>query len=336
MLTVVTGAAGHVGANLVRALVAEGRAVRAVVHRDRRALAGLPVEVVQADVTDPASLRAAFQGARRAFHLAAVISISGDRGGRVQRVNVEGARNVAEAALAAGVERLVHCSSIHAFRIYGAARVDEATPRADPSQGAYDRSKAAGEQALRAVMARGLDAVIVHPTGVIGPYDFGPSRMGRVLLDLAHRRLPALVDGGFDWVDARDVAKGLLAAEARGRAGGNYLLSGRWHAMAEVAALAEAVTGVRPPRLCTPRWLALAGVPFAALAGALAGREPLYTAESLRALGACRQISSEKAARELGHRPRPLSETIADTCAWFAQEGLLPGPPRPRARTPGR
>lgn len=341
MITVVTGATGHIGANLVRALVASGRRVRCVVRQDRVALAGLDVECVPGDVLDPATLLEAFRGATTVFHLAAVISIDGDRHGLVTATNADGARNVAEAALDCGVQRLVHCSSIHAFVQEGpAATIRESTPRALAARhAAYDRSKAMGEQAVRDVVARGLDAVIVHPTAVIGPHDYKPSRMGRLLLDLHARRLPALVPGGFDWVDVRDVAVGLLSAAERGRSGESYLLSGRHAPVDEVARLAADVTGVPAPRWCTPSWLARAAAPFSTALGRVRRREPLFTGESLDTLAMGTQVDSAKARRDLGYSVRELRTTLRDTYAWFAATGRLrlerpldAGPPAGGAR----
>lgn len=171
-ITVVTGACGHLGNNLVRRLLAEGRRVRAVDLAPSRSLEDLDVEFVSADVLDADSMRKAFARAEVVYHLAARISISGDPSGEVWVTNVRGVRNAAEAALACGVQRLVHCSSVHAFdleRCTGGI-VDESSPRSvRPGLPAYDRSKAAGEAELRRVVSRGLGAVVVNPTGVIGP-----------------------------------------------------------------------------------------------------------------------------------------------------------------------
>jgi len=325
-LAVVTGASGHIGANLVRELLARGRRVRVLVHRDTRALSGLAVDRAEGDLLDPASLEAAFRGAHTVFHLAAVISISGDRDGRVESANVTGAGNAAAAARRAGVKRYVHCSSVHAFDLYrGAGAVDETSQRATrPDAFSYDRSKHRGELEVRREIERGLAAVIVNPTGVMGPFDFGPSRLGRVLLDLHHHRLPSLVYGAFDFVDVRDVALSMLAAETKGRVGENYLLGGHRHTVPELGAIATAVTGVKCPALTVPRWLAKAGVPFALAWGHLVGREPLFTFESLDTLGLSRAIDTSKARAELGHEPRPLEDTVRDAYRWFVQAGVLP------------
>jgi dihydroflavonol-4-reductase len=321
MTAVVTGAAGHVGANLVRTLLADGVAVRAMVRGDTRAIDGLPVEIVRGDVLDPATLRAAFEGAEVVFHLASVITVAGDPRGVVRRTNVEGAGNVAAACRAAGVRRLVHFSSIHAFDARPRDGViDESRDRTDETsdQPVYDRTKAAGEREILAAVERGLDAVIVNPTAVLGPFDYKPSRMGRVLRRLANGRMPALVGGGFDWVDARDVCAGALAAAERGRTGERYLLSGRWTTFTELAQVVSACSGTPLPRFTSPMWLARLGAPFVGAFSKPTGAEPLYTSESLHALRNHRHISGARARAELGYAPRPLEQTIADTLAWFA------------------
>lgn len=339
MTVVVTGASGHVGTNLVRELRRQGRAVRAVMHPDEPLLERLQVEQVRGDVRDPASLRRAFGGAEVLYHLAAVISIDGDRSGLVRATNVEGVRNVAEAARACGVRRMVHCSSVHAFFQEPLDEpLDETRPQVSASSyPAYDRSKAAGEIELRKVIATGLDAVIVNPTGIIGPYDHGPSRMGRFFLALCARRLAALLDSGFDWVDVRDVVAGAIAAETRGRTGENYLVSGQWHSLRELAALAEQITGVAPPTFTCPMRVGRLVAPVSTLYAHLAGREPLFTAESLHALCGNRTVLHDKAARELGYAPRPTFDTVRDVYDWFAAAGMMPrAVGAPAARIPTR
>jgi dihydroflavonol-4-reductase len=319
MFTLLTGASGHVGANLVRELLRRRRRVRVLVHRNEAALVGLAVERVRGDVTDLASLRAACDGVDVVFHLAAVISIDGDRGGVVPRTNVGGTRNIVAAALERRVRRMVHVSSVHAFMQEPLDQpLDEQRAQVNsPSYPAYDRSKAAGESEVRDGVARGLDAVIVNPTGIIGPFDYGPSRMGRVFRDLCQRRLPALVGGGFNWVDVRDVVAGALAAEERGRTGENYLVGGHWHSLEALAAMIHAITGIRSPAVTCPMWLARFGAPFAVACGRALRREPLFTIESLHALRANRRVVIDKAARELGYMPRPTLETIRSVCDWF-------------------
>jgi len=187
MTVVVTGASGHVGANLVRALLDEGRPVRALVHANRQALAGLDIEMVEGDIANPESLLKAFDGAEVVYHLAATISLLMDSWPLLERVNVTGTRNVVEACLRSGIRRLVHFSSIHALRQEPLeTTVDELRPLVDsPRCPPYDRSKAAGEIEIHRGLERGLDAVIINPTAIIAPYDYRPSRFGQILLDLA-------------------------------------------------------------------------------------------------------------------------------------------------------
>jgi dihydroflavonol-4-reductase len=324
MLTVVTGASGHIGGNLVRALLEQGRRLRVTVRQDTRAIDGLQVVRVPADVLDPASLRRAFEGAEVVFHLAAVISITGDPAGTMQQTNIDGVRNVVEACLACGVRRLIHFSSIHALSHRPEAEpIDETRSFADGDAMAYDRTKAGGEQEVHRAVERGLDAVIVNPTAVIGPYDYKPSPVGQVLLDLYQRNFPALVAGGFDWVDVRDVVAGALAAEERGRTGERYLLSGKWASVADLARVVQEVTGVPAPRFVSPMWLARIGAPFVVAFNRVLGRRPLYTSSSLRALRCHRDVTSEKAKSELCYSSRPLRETVEDTIDWFESAGML-------------
>jgi dihydroflavonol-4-reductase len=346
MITAVTGATGHVGGTLVRTLLERGHRVRALVRGDLRALEGLDAERVPGDLRDPASLERAFAGADVVVHSAAHISLLRTDARLVEAVNVAGTGAVIAACRAAGVDRLVHFSSIHALqqRPLGTP-VDEDRPLVDERPNArrippYDRSKAAGERLAREAAGDGLEVVILNPTGMIGPYDFKPSLFGRVLLALARGRLPALIDGGFDWVDVRDVAAsaatvaGTPAADrvpggagaGRGVDGAGarrYLLPGRWASLAEVAGIVAAVTGIPAPRWAAPQWAARAGAPVATAAALAAGRQPLFTGVSLAALRGNRRVSGVRAAAELGHRPRGLADTVRETVSWFAEHGML-------------
>ena len=328
MTVVVTGASGHLGSCLVRDLLERGTRVRALVHRNTAPLEGLDVELAHGDVRDEDTLRGAFAGADIVYHLAAVISISGDRGGLVPAVNVDGAETVARVALETGVRRLVHCSSIHAFDMQASGPVLDETaarvPTRSRAHGAYDRSKAEGERRVRAVIERGLDAVVIHPSSVIGPFDFEPSLMGSVFLRLYRRSLPGLVVGGFDFVDVRDVSAGLLAAADRGSRGESYLLGGHFRTLRELADLAARVTGKAPPRFTFPPGVARVGIPFLWAWARLTRSEPLYTSESLGALQVAPEVDTSKAERDLGYAARPLEQTVGDLYRWFAVSGRLP------------
>jgi dihydroflavonol-4-reductase len=318
-MIVVTGASGLVGGNLVRALLANGRPVRALVHRDRRALAGLDVETISADLTDPASLQRAFAGAKTVYHLASSISIRMDNWDELQRVNVAGTRNVVEACLGCGVSKLVYFSSIHAYLQEPFDQpLDEDRPLlSDESAPPYERSKAAAELIARQAPERGLPAVIIIPTAILGPYDFRPSYLGQALQLLARGRIPALVRGGYDWVDVRDVVDGARQAEHLGRSGARYILSGHWRSLRDVAWVTAQVSGRSAPGFIVPIWLAEWFQPVMAKLAQLKGEQPLYTRAMLNAMRSNRQISHARAAHDLGYAPRPFEGTLRDTLDWF-------------------
>ena len=326
MTVVVTGAAGHVGGNLVRALLEKEERVRALVHLDQRSLQELDVEIVHADVVNPASLRRAFEGADAVYHAAGIVSIQADDRPLIEAVNVKGTGNVVQACLDCGVGRLIHFSSIHALRQYPLDQtLDESRFLVrDTHPDPYDRSKAAGEREVQKGIVRGLDAVILNPTAILGPYDYGPSHMGQTLLALSSGKLPALVPGGFDWVDVRDVAQGAVCAAERAPTGAKYLLSGRWASLRDLATIVGTVVGVRSPWFTCPMFLAQLGVPLTTALARLRGTRPLYTRFALDTVyHSNRHISHKRATQALGYRPRPLEETIRDTLRWFADAGHL-------------
>jgi dihydroflavonol-4-reductase len=328
----VTGASGLVGANLVRALLEQGREVRALVHADSRALSGLAIESVPADVCDLEAIKKAMVGVEVVYHLAGSISLTMDSAPEMAAVNALGTRNVVEACLQGGVRRLVHFSSIHALRQDPLDQpLDESRPFVDADRSAaallqippYDRSKAQGEREVLAGIARGLNAVILQPTAILGPYDFKPSYLGQALIQLARGKIPALVPGGFDWVDVRDVVAGALRVEQAASAETRYLLSGHWHTVREVAELSGSFTGQTAPFFTVPLWLAGAFAPLMLLLARFNHNPPIYTRVTLRALRSNRQISQARARRDLGYTSRPLTETVRDTLAWFQENGYL-------------
>jgi dihydroflavonol-4-reductase len=325
MTAAVTGATGHLGANLVRALLAKNRPVRCLVHVNTAPLDGLDVELFHGDIADVASLVDAFRGTDVVYHLAAAISLSMRDWPKLEAINVTGTRNVIEACRRAGVRRLVHFSSIHALvQEPLSVPVDEARALVcKKSCPPYDLSKAAAETLVRQAVAQGLDAVVVNPTGVIGPYDFEPSHMGEAILSMAQNRLPALVGGGFDWVDARDVAAGAIAAADRAPSGAGYLLSGHWVSVCDIAGMISQFTHAAEKRFVCPLWLARLSAPVIESAGRWRGKRPLYTRVSLRNLNGNRNISHARATRELGFQPRPFRETLEDTLRWFVAAGRL-------------
>ena len=327
MPTVVTGASGFLGSMLVQELVNRGRTVRAVVGTNSMPAKDLDVETISADVRDLTHMRTVLDGADSVFHLSAIIALAGNRRNLMMETNIKGSQNVARAALTCGVQRYIHFSSIHAFDLRDpTAVIDEASPRVGACHALYDQTKAAGEALVRDLISEGLPAVVVHPSGVIGPGDHRPSRVGQLLIDLAARKIPALIPGGFDWVDVRDVCASAVAAQEFGRIGESYILSGTWHSAHELATFAQEVTGIPPPKLHIPLWLAKRLAPIGDAWGQLARTEPRINSAALAALGASQTISHKKATDELGHTPRSIRESVRDAYQWFDAKRMLPEP----------
>ncbi|MCE1180268.1 MAG: NAD-dependent epimerase/dehydratase family protein [Micrococcales bacterium] len=314
----VTGASGYVGINLIPLLLDRGHEVVAI---DRVRSPHLPDQVryVEADVLDQAALTEAFGGAQVVYHLAAVITLAHESE-LAWRVNTQGVRSSTRAALAAGVRRFVLCSSVHSYDDRR-DRLDESSPRAtDPALGVYDRSKWAAEQILLEAVADGLHGVAVNPTGVFGPRDYGLTRLNGVVRDAAKGAMPVVTAGGYDLVDVRDGAQGLLLAAERGRTGENYLLPGHRWPVAELCRQAAALTGRRGPRVVLP----LAPLRrMAPLLDAVLRRfgNDVLSPHAIAALAAFPVVDGAKAARDLGYHPRPAKETLADLIAFLRETG---------------
>jgi len=322
-MILVTGATGHIGNVLVRKLIAQGEKVRALVWRgeDTAPIEGLEIEPVEGDVLDVESLRQALKGVEKVFHLAGIISIMPGENSLVRRVNVEGTRNMLATARQAGVRRLVYTSSIHAIRrVPEGVTIDEQLPF-DPENpyGAYDRSKAEASLEVQKAVADGLDAVIVCPTGVIGPYDFRDSEMGSVIRDAALGHTSPYVDGAYDFVDVRDVADGMILAEAKGLAGESYILSGQRISVRYLLETVREVSGRAFTRIKVPFHLAEFAARFTPYYYRWTHARPRFTPYSLEVLQSNSHISHAKATRELGYHPRNLYESLTDTARWFLE-----------------
>jgi len=315
--TLVTGATGFLGARVARALAERGDELRVLARRssDLTPIAGLDFERVTGDVTDRAPVRRAFRGVDRAFHVAGRTSLRPEDRERVFEVNVGGSRIVFEEALRAGVERLVHTSSVSAIGVAKPKRTaDESTPFEIGHLGlAYVNSKHEAELEALRWCARGLAVVIVNPSFVLGPGNPGGTSM-RLVRRFLRRRIPAYVDGGLNVVDVRDVAAGHLLADAKGEVGERYILAGRNFTLDRLFADMARISGVEAPQLKLPAGLALAGARAATRA-----RLPVPVAvDEIRAAGLWWTYSNARARRELGFAPRSHEETLTDAIRWEA------------------
>ena len=324
--TLVTGATGFVGSAVLRALLARGHAVRALVRRgsDRQNLDGLRVELVEGDLTDPASLGRAAEGCRYLFHVAADYRLWVPDPAAMMQANVAGTRALLLAAQAQGVERIVYCSSVAALGLNkaGVPPADETTPVSlDKIVGVYKRSKYLAEQAVLAlVREHEVPVVIVNPSTPVGPRDIKPTPTGKMIRDAATGRMPAYVDTGLNIVHVDDVAEGHVLALERGVVGERYVLGGEDFALGDLFALVAKVAGRKPPRIKLPIGPL---VPVALVCELLArfGVEPVVTRETLAMARKTMFFSSAKARAELGYAPRPAACAIEDAVAWFAARG---------------
>jgi dihydroflavonol-4-reductase len=280
------------------------------------------VRCFSGDVTRPETLEPIFRRAEdgdvTVIHAAGLISIEEKVTPRLYEVNVGGTKNVIEACKRHGVSRLVYVSSVHAIPEASDMGTISETGSFSPElvAGAYAKTKAEATRAVLDAAEAGLDAVVAHPSGIIGPYDFGRNYLVQMISDYVSGRLPAGVNGGYDFVDVRDVADGCLLAAENGRSGECYILSNRYCTIKDLFAYIRlAAGGVR--RICVPVWLARAGAPVIELGCRLAGTRPLYTRYALNTLQSNGIFSHDKATAELGYRPRDLKVTVADTVNWL-------------------
>ena len=326
----VTGADGHLGNTVVESLLRLGLRVRALLlpqEEPRPSLAG--AEICKGDVCMPDSLVSFFR--REAgvpaylIHCAGVVSIASRRQRRVFDVNVGGTRNILDCCRNFEVERLVHVSSVHAIPELPEGQVIKEVSHFSPEavKGWYAKSKAQATQLVLDAARAGLHAAVVHPSGICGPNDYGNGHITQLFKDYCRGRLAAIVKGGYDFCDVRDVAQGILSCLERGRTGECYILSGGYYTIVQMVSYFQQATGKKPVRTILPMGFAKLTAPISELYYKLRRQPPLYTPYSLYTLTCNGRFSNEKARRELGYTVRPMEETIRDMAAWFKARGLV-------------
>jgi dihydroflavonol-4-reductase len=327
MRALVTGATGFVGAAVARALVRDGWQVRALARpgSDRRNIKALPVEVSEGNLADRPSLERALSGCEALFHVAADYRLGAPDPRELYQTNVEGTRNILEAAQQAGVRRVVYTSSVATVGIPAdGSPGNEDTPVGVADMiGHYKRSKFLAEQLVRETALAGMPVVIVNPSTPIGPGDVKPTPTGQMVLDAAAGRMPAYVDTGLNIVHVDDVAAGHLLAFQRGRPGERYILGGEDMTLREILFDIAQLMGRKPPRVRLPTAVVL---PIAYVAEAVArvtGRPGRITLEGVRMSRKRMFFSSDKAKRELGYQWRPPAEALRDAIAWLREQGSL-------------
>jgi dihydroflavonol-4-reductase len=328
-VTVVTGGTGFVGSAVIRRLAAGGHRVRALARPggDRRLLAQLPVEIVEGDLTDAASLRPLLQGCGRLFHVAAFYSLWARDRRLFYDINVEGTRRILQAAAEAGVSCVVYTSTVGALGIppNGGAGTEETPVRLEDMAGDYKRSKFLAEEVAREFARRGLPVVIVNPSTPVGPGDIKPTPTGQMIVDFLRGRMWAYLETGLNLVDVEDVAAGHLLAAEKGKVGERYILGGRNLTLREIFEILGRLAGIRPPRLRVSAGMVL---PLARasewVADHLTGRPPLIAVDAVRMARKTMFFDCGKAIRELGLPQSPPEGALARAVHWFREHGYAP------------
>jgi len=330
-VTVVTGGTGFVGAAVVRRLVSAGHHVRVLARsgNPRRLLTGLPVEIVDGDLADAASLRRCLHRCRLLFHVAAMYSLWARDRRMFYEVNAEGTRRILRAAAEAGVGRVVYTSTVGALGIPkdGRPGTEETPVGLADMVGDYKRSKFLAEEVARDFARQGLPVVIVNPSTPVGPGDIKPTPTGQMIVDFLRGKMWAYLDTGLNLVDVGDVAAGHLLAAERGRIGERYILGGRDLTLREIFEILGRIAGMRPPRLKIP---AAAVLPLARLSEWIAdhctGRPPLVAVDAVRMARKRMFFDPGKAVRDLGMPQSPVEDALASAVRWFRTNDYAPAP----------
>jgi len=326
MKALVTGATGFVGSAVMRRLLRRGWQVRVLARAtsDRRNLEGFEVELCEGDLTDAAALSQAVAGVNAVFHVAADYRLWVPDPAAMYATNVEGTRKLMQAALAAGVSRIVYTSSVATLGLDPSGEpADEETPvTLDDMIGHYKRSKFLAEQVVREMVEKeGLPAVIVNPSTPLGPNDIRPTPTGQLIVDAATGRMPAYVDTGLNFVHVEDVAEGHLLAFEKGRLGTRYILGGENLSLRALLERLSAITGRPAPRIKLAHW-AILPVAYGMEGWArLAGTTPRVTVDGVKLARKHMYFSSARAHAELGYAPRPVEQALEDAVAWFRAHG---------------
>jgi len=325
MKVAVTGASGHIGNCLVRELRKKGDHVKVLVHNFENDLAQMDVEMIRGSLLDIESLKKLCEGVEVVFHLAAIIALDNRHPDEVFAVNVTGTKNLIEVSKSEGVKKFIHFSSIDAFQnIHSEMVMDESKPLIESKKAVYAFTKAESERVVLGAVKEGLDAVILSPTAVIGPFDYRGSFLGDALLKIYKNQIPMLISGGYNWVDVRDVATAAIQAVDSGRKGEKYIVSGNFCHLKDLSELIGKISGKRTPTLLAPVFLAKLACPFFQFYYSITKGKPIYTSQSLDLLiNSPKNISFEKAQKELGYDPRPLEKTLRDTFEWYKENKYL-------------
>lgn len=332
VIYLVTGATGYLGNNIVRQLVAEGKNVRALVLPGDKGVWRLPatVQIHEGNVLNPGDLEEFFKvhdGTEiMVIHSAGIVSTTWGYNERLYKVNVLGTQNIVNQCIRSRVKKLVYVSSVHALpelpKDQTIVEIKEFEP--DLIVGFYGKTKATASQiVMDAVRSGELNATLVFPSGLCGPYDYEIGYVTQLLIDCAKNKLPAGIKGGYDFVDVRDVARGVIAACEKGGNGEGYILANRYLPAMEILQYVHEQTGCRRVRQALPVWVAKAFLPLFSLYYKARKKRPLFNRYSLYTIASNSKFSNAKARQELGFTVRPFADTVADTLNWLRKEAFI-------------
>jgi len=314
-----------VGRAVVLELLAAGREVRVLVRNpDHPALTGLQVEVAQGDLRDPASLAAAVQGCHRLFHVAADYRLWVPDPEVMYAVNVQGTRDLMTAAAEAGVSRVVYTSTVGTLGNPGdgAPGTEETPVTLADMVGHYKKSKFLAQQAVLEFARKGLPVVLVHPSAPVGPWDSRPTPTGQIIVDFLRGRMPAYLETGLNLIHVRDVARGHLLAEDKGRPGEKYILGNENLSLSQIFQMLAAITGIPAPKVRLPYWpilaLSYANEFWASYISKKPPRMPLAGVQMAKKF---MFFDSAKAVRELGLPQTPVPQALEEAVLWYKEHG---------------
>ncbi len=328
MKTLVTGTTGFLGAALLRELIADGRDVRVLVRpgADRSNIEGLDAEVVTGDVRDRDSLAAALQGCEVLYHAAAYYSLWSRDKRTMYDINVQGTRNILEAAMTENVRKVVYTSTVGCIGLWPDGRpADEQTPL-DPAIlcNDYKLSKYQAEQAALEFAGRGLPVVVVNPSAPVGPWDIKPTPTGKLILDFINGKMPAYLDTGLNLIDVRDCARGHLLAEQKGTVGERYILGNRNLSLHEILLALEKITGIPAPRIKMPYWVAYAaGWICETVSDVITHQPPAVPLGGVKMAKHKMYFDPSKAVRELGLPQNSVVGALEDAVQWMKEHGMV-------------
>lgn len=321
----VTGATGFIGASLVRELLAQGCEVKTLVRpgSDRRNLSGLDIEPCQGDLTDTRSLEKGMAGCDTLFHAAADYRLWTNDPASMYAINVQGTRNVLEAALKLGICKVVYTSSVGTLGNPGDGTPgnEETAVSFTDMVGHYKKSKFLAEREAEGFIARGLPLVIVNPSTPVGRLDIKPTPTGKIIVDFLNRKMPAYLDTGLNIIDVEDCAKGHVLAATRGRVGEKYILGNENLTLRQIFELLEEISGIRAPKVRLPYTPILIAAYMNEAISKLTRKEPLIPLAGVQMARKFMYFDSSKAVRELGLPRQPVMVSLQKAVDWFRSEG---------------